>query len=109
MYEYNALIEDVYDGDTATALVDLGMRVCTVAKLRLYGIDTPEIRGESRLDGLQARLFLAQKILGKRVIIKTHKDKTEKFGRWLAEIYLPGEEKSVNQQLLDAGLAVPFD
>jgi micrococcal nuclease len=58
MYEYKALIISVYDGDTVTALVDLGFFVKKEAKLRLYGIDTPEIRGEEREKGLISKLKL---------------------------------------------------
>ena len=47
MYQYKAKVIDVYDGDTITAMVDLGFYHFQQMKFRLYGIDTPEIRGES--------------------------------------------------------------
>jgi len=109
MYEYKALIISVYDGDTVTALVDLGFFVKKEAKLRLYGIDTPEIRGEEREKGLISKLKLETLILGKDVIIKTYKDKQEKYGRWLADIYLPSDpSKSINTILLEEGLATKY-
>ena len=46
MYTYRAKIIGVYDGDTITALVELGFNVTIELKLRLYGIDTPEVRGK---------------------------------------------------------------
>jgi micrococcal nuclease len=109
MYEYKALIIDVYDGDTVTALVDLGFFVKKEAKIRLYGIDTPEIRGEERERGLLSKIRVEELILNKEVIIKTYKDKQEKYGRWLADIYLPSDStKSINTILLEEGLASKY-
>ena len=42
MYQYRATITAVYDGDTCTAIVDLGLHVRVEATLRLHGINTPE-------------------------------------------------------------------
>lgn len=109
MYEYRANIIDVYDGDTVTAIVELGFHVKSELKLRLYGIDTPEIRGEEREKGLISKARLESLILGKDVIIKTYKDKQEKYGRWLADIYqIDNQEKSVNKILLEEGLAKEY-
>jgi len=108
MYTYRAKITDVYDGDTVTAVVDLGFRIQFEIKVRLSGIDTPEIRGEERLEGLISKKRVVDLILQKDVILKTQRDKTEKYGRWLGEIFLPGEEISINQLLLNEGLAKPF-
>lgn len=105
MYTYKAKIVSVYDGDTVTALVDLGFRINFEIKIRLAGIDTPELRGEERIAGVAAKKRVDELIYGKQVTIKTQKDKQEKFGRWLGEIFLPGSELSVNQQLLNEGLA----
>ena len=45
--------------------------------------------------------------MGKDVFIRTYKDKTGKYGRWLAEVYpLDDQSKSFNQMLVDEGLAV---
>lgn len=105
MYEYKATITDVYDGDTVTALVDLGFFVKAEIKIRLYGIDTPEIRGEEREQGLLSKIRVEELILNKEVTIKTYKDKQEKYGRWLADIYLPYDTKSINTILIEEGLA----
>jgi micrococcal nuclease len=108
LYQYRARIIDVYDGDTATAIADLGFHVSKIIKMRFYGIDTPEIRGKEREAGLISRDRVIELILDKEVIIKTYKDKKDKYGRWLAEIYLPGETKSINTLLLEEGLAKPY-
>lgn len=108
MYQYKATITDVYDGDSVTAIVDLGFKIFTKLKIRLAGINTPEIKGEDREAGLVSKDRLTELILNKEVIIKTSKDKQEKYGRWLAEIYLPEQAQSVNQLLITEGLAVPY-
>ncbi len=47
MYEYKAKIIEVYDGDTFTFEVDLGFSITVKEKIRLAGINTPEVRGKS--------------------------------------------------------------
>jgi micrococcal nuclease len=106
LYNYRAKITSVYDGDTCTALVDLGFRITFEIKIRLLGIDTPELRGEEREMGLKSKARLEELVLNKDVIIKTDKDKTEKYGRWLAEIFV--DDLNVNQTLLSEGLATKY-
>ncbi|MEM7086299.1 MAG: thermonuclease family protein [Bacteroidota bacterium] len=103
MYNYKARIKDVYDGDTVTAVVDLGFLHYQEMKLRLYGIDTPEMRGEEREQGIIVRDIVRDMILDKEVEIHTFKDKQGKYGRYLATIILDGLD--VNQWLVDNGHA----
>ena len=44
MYEYNAIVERVVDGDTVDLRIDLGFSVWISERCRLIGIDTPEPR-----------------------------------------------------------------
>ena len=104
LYQYKAVITEVYDGDTVTARIDLGFNVSITEKLRLDGINTPEVRGSERPLGLISRDRLRDKILGREVIVKTLKDKKGKYGRYIAEIMYQGE--SVNHWLVSEGLAV---
>lgn len=84
---YAAAITDVYDGDTVTADIDLGLGVFLGGqKLRLYGVDAPEIRGAEKVAGAASRDWLRSRILGKFVTIKSIGDQREKYGRWLAII-----------------------
>ena len=105
MYEYRAYVTKVYDGDTITVDIDLGFEVWLKGqKLRLSGIDTPEVRGSSRSEGLKARDALRVMILEKVISIKSHG--RGKYGRWLADIYLEGV--NINQRLLSEGFAKPY-
>lgn len=111
LYQYKAKITDVYDGDTVTADVDLGFHTwIRDEKFRLYGIDTPELKGATKQAGLRARDALRKRILGKELIICTINDKgldkREKFGRYLVKIYV-GDEL-VNDWLVKEGHAVPY-
>lgn len=108
MYTYKAKITEVYDGDTVTALVDLGFRISFEIKIRLLGIDTPELRGDERPQGLAARDRLRELVLGKEVILKTERDRQEKFGRWLGELFFPDDDQSVNQKLLQEGFGKKY-
>ena len=75
-------------------------------KLRLYGIDTPELRGEEREQGIVVRDILREMILGKEVTIRSYKDKQGKYGRYLANIIVDGLD--LNQWLVDNGHAEPY-
>lgn len=107
MYNYKAKIIDVYDGDTVTAVVDLGFLHSQEMKLRLYGIDTPEMRGPEKEEGKKVRDILRSMILDKEVTIRSYKDKQGKYGRYLANIVLE-DGLEVNQWLVDNGHAKPY-
>ncbi len=105
MYEYRAIVTAVYDGDTVTADIDLGFEVWLHGqKLRLLNINTPEVRGKTRPEGLIARDALRNRILGKEVIVKS--DRRGKYGRWLVEIII--DDENINSWLLKEGYAVPY-
>ena len=106
MYEYRAKVTSVYDGDTVTADIDLGFEVWLRAqRLRLLNVNTPEVRGKNKKEGIVARDALREKVLDKDVLIKS--DRRGKYGRWLVEIFV--EEENINQWLLTEGLAVPYE
>ena len=44
MYEYSCEIDRVVDGDTVDVIIDLGFKIFHKARVRMYGIDTPESR-----------------------------------------------------------------
>ncbi len=111
-YTYSAVIERVIDGDTLLVSVELGFGVVARERLRLRGIDAPEL---GTPDGEGSRYYL-QDILprGKRVVIKSHK--TDIYGRFVADVLFHPvaqdaegillDGRYLNQELLDRGLAV---
>ena len=107
-FVYNATVVKIYDGDTITCTVHCGFGVELVKqKIRLYGLNCPEVRGESREEGLISRDRLREKILDKEIYLKTIKDKKGKYGRYLGIVYL-GEE-NINNWLIENNLAVKAD
>jgi micrococcal nuclease len=99
MYQYKAIIRKVVDGDTMEIDIDLGLSIWVRnEKIRLYGIDTPEVfgvkKGSPEWDlGNKASEFVKRVVLeGQEVIIETYKDKKEKFGRFLANVFVMIEE-----------------
>jgi micrococcal nuclease len=115
MYNYKVKeIIKIVDGDTIYANIDLGFYLAANFKFRLAGINTPELRGEEREKGLEAKQFVMDVLCGntecqppKEITIKT--SKAGKYGRWLADIYYQPANSvdtiHLNQALLDKGLA----
>lgn len=107
MYEYRAKVLKVHDGDTIRVEADLGFDVRHILNVRFYGINTPELRGEELEAGLVARDWLRTQLPeGSSVVLKTYKDRREKFGRYLAEVYCDAlGDESLNDALVRLGLA----
>lgn len=114
MYTYKARMVSIYDGDTFRADVDTGFNIWkSNEQFRLYGIDTPEIRGEDRTRGLEARNWFIEQIpIGSLFYIQSLKDRREKYGRFLAILYRDEiklkEGHSLNREMVDMGLAKLF-
>ena len=109
-YIYRATIVSVYDGDTITVDLDLGFGVWMhKQKIRLFGINTPEVRGKEREVGLVSRDALRAMLpQGSGIVLKTKRDKKGKYGRWLGEIYYETQDGSLacaNEVLVARGLA----
>lgn len=103
-YQYSATVVSIYDGDTITAMVDLGFGVQVKQKLRLARINTPEVRGPQREQGIAARDYLVDLIPeGSEIDVRTIKDTQEKYGRYLAEVFKG--DICVNDLLVQAGMA----
>jgi micrococcal nuclease len=105
-------VTKVYDGDTITVLIDLGFSIYTKQVIRLYGINTPELRGNSKLDGLVSRDYLKSTLNNSNVIIiKTYKDdKKGKYGRYLGTVFTKTTNGciNINELLVSKGLAVRY-
>jgi micrococcal nuclease len=104
MYTYRATVLRVIDGDTFDFDVDLGFRVRMGLRVRLAGVDAPEIRGADRDRGHIARQFVEHLMgPGSTVTIRTEKDRRS-FDRWIAHVTL-ADGTDLAQRLRDEGLA----
>lgn len=67
LYEYRADTRRVVDGDTVDVDIDLGFNVwLRNERLRLYGIDTPELKGANKAAGLAAKNALIERCAASR-------------------------------------------
>lgn len=108
VYRVKALV-NVVDGDTVDLDLDLGFSLVLRQRVRLYGIDTPEVRTRDAAEkerGLAAKAFVqAWFAEGAEVLVRTTKE--EKFGRMLADCFREGRP-TLAQELLSRGLAKPY-
>jgi len=130
MYQYNAIVHKVVDGDTIEIDIDLGLLVWVHGeKVRLLGVNTPEVYGVKKgslewEEGNKASVFVKSVLKEKdEVIIETVKDKKEKYGRYLAIVYIKidnthiaglnrirniGDYYCLNDILIEKGLAEKY-
>ena len=116
MYEYEMKVIKIIDGDTIDAQVDLGFKVHHNVRIRLFGINTPEVRtrdAEEKVRGKAATERVRELLSGAdRLILKSHG--VGKFGRCLGEITVVNfrvdedEIKDLTQTLLAEGHGVPY-
>jgi micrococcal nuclease len=83
--------EGVVDGDTIEVAIDYGMRVeQRRVRLRLSGVDAPEVRGSERPEGLEAKQELIDLLRlyapDGRLVVRTFKDRRS-FNRYIAELW----------------------
>jgi len=111
VYEYNATVERVVDGDTLEVLIDLGLDVAIRTTLRLNRINAYETKlgvnttAEQKAKGIAGRDYLkAMFAANSHVVVLTVKDKTEKYGRYLAEVI--HNEVNLNDQMVTLGYAI---
>lgn len=102
LYSYSATLVSVVDGDTYDVSLDLGLRIFTTTRLRLYGFNCPERFTD---DGKKATKFVQEWFdSAAKITVNTIKDKQEKYGRYLAVI-TNDKGESLGDSLAAAGLA----
>ena len=78
-------------------------------KIRLIGVDAPETRKSSRKEvgyyGEEAKHFLSEMLSGESVRLEYDADRTDRYGRVLAYVYLQ-DGTFVNGELLRKGFAM---
>jgi|TARA_Y100000289_G_scaffold62654_1_gene72133 micrococcal nuclease len=102
MYQYSFSFTKVIDGDTVDGVIDLGFGISLKERIRLAGIDAPEIRlqksikdkeerAKEKQRGLDAKKRLQELLIyGSKqpegLLIETFLDKKGKYGRILGDI-----------------------
>lgn len=101
----------VCDGDTIKCVFEYNSRLYKM-NFRLYGIDTCELRDkdiQKRELAYKAKERVEELIESvDKKIVDVECKKYDKYGRVLAVIHVPGRDDTLNDILLNEGLAVPY-
>ena len=111
MYQYKVKkINRVIDGDTIDLDIDLGFNITISQRVRLKDINTPEVRTkdlEEKTKGLAAKVWLEEHLSREgEWIIETYKE--DKYGRILGTLYLVGDSTTINDWMMNEGIAEPY-
>ena len=110
-FSWRAQSQRVIDGDTIELYLDKGFREFAVERVRLAGINCPEVHGLTRVAGYAATEFTKAWIAAATpgawpLTIATYK--TDSFDRYVAVVVRDGDPVSLNDALLASGNAVSF-
>lgn len=111
-FEYRFKVKEfnVIDGDTVDTLLDLGLDVFTNERVRLWGIDAPEVRTKDLQEkeaGLAAAKFLEEQMQNASIIeIQSIVYRRGKYGRLLGNVICDG--KNINVEMLIKNLVQPY-
>lgn len=112
-FVYAAKLDSIVDGDTMDMVIDLGFRTTTEQRVRLLGVDCPEVKGETKKAGDAATEATRSWMKSHgNLVIRTRKTKkqADSFGRYLVEVFgdKDGKQESLNDYLLESGFAVKY-
>lgn len=110
VWVFRARMIRVVDGDTLDLLVDVGMHGQRLERVRLLGVDCPEVRGPTRAAGLAATAYATGWLAEAWVdpggmwplVVVTEKD-PDNFGRYLATVYRVVDGACLNDDLILSG------
>lgn len=115
MYDYKARCLRVVDGDTVDLEVDLGFDILHRIRVRIFGIDAPEVTGLSKVAGLESKAYVERWVAaaGDKLMITSIKDRRDKYGRYLADLWyagdLVGSVHHLHVVMIVDGKAIPYD
>ena len=111
-HNYSAKLMRVVDGDTCDAMIDLGFDTWVKKRIRFYGVDTWESRTrnkEEKVKGLAAKAYVKDLLENSdegKFVLKSYG--VGKYGRVLGELFVKGNETSVNELLKENGHAYEY-
>ena len=114
MYEYNAKLDRVVDGDTVDAMIDLGFDTWVHKRIRLEGIDAPETRTrdlDEKAQGFKTKERLEGLLEAAKGMFVLQSHGVGKYGRCLGTIFIGQSGKllvNINELLLHEGLAEEY-
>ena len=111
MHQYKVKkINRVIDGYTVDLDIYLGFSITISQRIRLKDIDAPETRTkdlEEKERGLAAKVWLEEQLSREgEWIIETYKE--DKYGRILGTLYLVGDSVTINEWMINEGIAESY-
>lgn len=108
-------VVSVYDGDTCTIIKPeariFDAKTCTLVttKVRLYGYDAPEVKGDTRIQGIAVRDVLKEVVQDKIFVLVTGKS-VDMYGRLLGNLYTVKNEElvCVNELMMQDPRCAPY-
>lgn len=112
-YFYKAQVDRIVDGDTIDMIVDLGFNIHHKIRVRLAGIDTPEIRTldlEEKQAGIAAKDYVSVWLEKyPHVFVHTTFYDSDKYGRTLGVVYADESMRvCLNNDILSSGFGVEY-
>lgn len=110
MFEYQAKIVRVLDGDTIAVKIDLGFGVWIDQTVRLARINAQELHGKSAVAALIAKTALSDYLMNKPgpMVLRTYKGGRDTFNRYLADVLMGPEQICVNDWMVSNLYAEPY-
>lgn len=103
---YPELQGKLAESDTITRVVDGDtFELSSGAKVRMIGVDTPEVYGGAEPYGLEASDFSKELLNDKEVVMFKDVSTTDRYGRLLRYVFLLGDPLMVNERLIVEGYA----
>lgn len=116
---WRARLDRVIDGDTVDMYLDTGFHTVRKERIRLTGINAPEIEKDTKEAGLAAKIFVQDwmnngSLAGSNLfpfVVETFK--SDSFGRYLGKVWWYSEfidnRDDISKILLNNNLASPFN
>lgn len=107
---YPSEIYNVVDGDTVDARFKIFEGIILEKRIRLSGIDAPEVRGDEKPQGLKSTEWLKEKLNQHEIYLMTD-GFTDKYGRMLGSlVYYEGETLiNLNKLMVEEGFAENYE
>ena len=112
MYTYSCKVVNIIDGDTVDIELDLGFHIKMKERVRLIGVDTPEVFGPNAEPAGQvasdfSKRWVEERVARGKFLYESIKyNARDKYGRslgYLLWIGVDGKSETLNKALVESG------
>lgn len=104
MSDYKGRVVRVIDGDTLEAVIEMWPDIKIVCKVRVMGVNCPELKGENARDGYYAKRFTQDEVQDLEAVFTVFGK--DSFGRVLCSVKYLG--KDLAEELIKNGHAIEY-